>query len=73
MELVRHSPLALPFEKAIQPSEFLLQIRKSAESDLLAEVAEQGGETLGLAMAGACLIKERCRWSLRTVFRPVQS
>ena len=59
MKLISHSPLALPFEKAIQPSEFLLQIRRSAESDVLADLAKRGGREFGLAIAGARVILDK--------------
>lgn len=53
MKALAHSPLALPFEKALTPSLFLGQIKDAGEHQVRSQIAEQGNRALGLALAGA--------------------
>lgn len=59
MQYRRNSPLALPFEDALYPSQFLSQITAAAENQLRAQVAAHGNRALGMAVAGAKIIFER--------------
>ena len=52
------SPLSLPFELAIQPSQFIEQIQTSVEHELRSGILVTGTKPLGVALAGAKFIME---------------
>lgn len=53
MESKNHSPLALPFDEALQPSRFLTQMTLAAENQVRHQLAEHGNRAFGLALVGA--------------------
>ena len=48
-----HSPLALPFEQALEPSNLLAQMTAASEHQLRDQLAEHGNRAFGVALAGA--------------------
>lgn len=53
-----HSPLALPFEQALEPSKLLAQMKVASEHQLLDELAAHGNRAFGAAIAGAKVVME---------------
>ena len=48
-----HSPLALPFEQALEPSNLLAQMTAASEHQLRDQLAEIGNRAFGTALASA--------------------
>ena len=48
-----HSPLALRFDEALQPSHLLAQMKTASENQLRDQLAEHGNRAFGLALASA--------------------
>ncbi len=53
-----HSPLALPFEQALEPSNLLTQMKVASEHQLIDELAAHGNRAFGAALAGAKVVME---------------
>lgn len=53
-----HSPLALRFDEALQPSNLLVQMTKASENQYRDQLAEQGNRAFGLALAAAKFVMD---------------